>query len=178
MGNIFGFLIGEGTLLKTLNIVRYVIHAFATPLLCYIVFSLACAMGVKIFQSRASAAAVWVLVAGFMLLGYRHELSSMDFVPKVRWGVLNYVHAVSSPPLAAILTNIFVLAGAIFMWKTTRWPVLCITSLLMFVFAAIPMRNAPPILGNAGEIIFMYGFVLAEKRLAGMSRGSNAPDNA
>jgi hypothetical protein len=162
-----GFLLGEGTLLQRLNIVRYVIHAFATPLLCYIVFALARAMGVKIFQSRVFEAAVWVLVAGFMALGYQYELASMDFVPKIRWGVLNYVHAVSSAPLAAIIINIFVIITAVFIWWATRWPVLFITSILMFVFAAIPIRNAPPILGNAGEIIFMYGFMLAEKRLAG-----------
>ena len=160
-----GFLVGDGALLKGLNIVRYVIHAFATPLLCYIVFIIARKMGVNIFQSSVFEAAIWILVTGFMLLGYRHELASMDFVPKIRWGVLNYVHAVSSPPLAAILINVFVLVTAIFIWRATRWPVLFISSLLMFVFAAIPMRNAPPILGNAGEIIFMYGFVLAEKRL-------------
>lgn len=165
-----GFLVGEGALLKGLNIVRYVLHAFATPLLCYIVFTIARKMGVKIFQSRVFEAAVWLLIAGFMLLGYRHELASMDFVPKIRWGVLNYVHAVSSPPLAAILINVFVMICAILIWRATRWPVLFITSLLMFIFAAIPMRNAPPVLGNAGEIIFMYGFVLAEKKLAGMRR--------
>ena len=163
-----GFLLGEGALLKGLNIVRYVIHAFATPLLCYIVFSIARKMGVKVFQSRVFEAAIWILVAGFMLLGYRHELASMDFVPKIRWGVLNYVHAVSSAPLAAILINIFVITAAVFIWRATLWPGLFITSILMFVLAAIPIKNAPPILGNAGEIIFMYGFVLAEKRLTGI----------
>ena len=160
-----GFLIGEGELLKGLNLVRYVVHAFATPLLCYIVFAIARKLGVKLFQNRMLEIAVWIMIAGFMLLGYLHEVAPMDLVPKIRWGVLNYVHAVASPPLAAILINIFVIIVAVFIWRATRWPVLLITSILMFAFAAIPMRNAPPILGNAGELIFMYGFVLAEKRL-------------
>jgi hypothetical protein len=167
-----GFLIGEGELLKGLNLVRYVVHAFATPLLCYIVFAIARAMGVKLFQNRILEIAVWIMIAGFMLLGYLHEVAPLDLVPKIRWGVLNYVHAVPSPPLAAILINILVIIIAAFIWRATAWPVLFITSILMFAFAAIPMKNAPPILGNTGEIIFMYGFVLAEKQLtaAGSAR--------
>jgi len=40
----------------------------------------------------------------------------------------------------------------------------------MFILAAVPSKGLPPILGNAGEVIFIYGFIMAENDGQG-SRG-------
>jgi hypothetical protein len=80
--------------------------------------------------------------------------------------MLNYIHAHPSIPIAAIVVNLLVIIVAAFIWRATGWPGLFITSILMFVLAAVPSKGLPPILGNAGEIIFIYGFILAEKRLS------------
>ena len=163
-----GFLIGEGHLLKFLNLIRYIIHAFFTPLICLIAFSIARANKVKSAQNKRSEIAVYIFMLALMVLGFIKEVASAEIIPAVRWGMLNYIHAHPSIPFAAILVNLFVIIVAVFIWKATGWPGLFITSSLMFVLAAVPSKGAPPIMGNAGEIIFIYGFILAEKRLSGM----------
>jgi hypothetical protein len=110
-------------------------------------------------------------VLALIALGFIKEVASAEIIPAVRWGMLNYIHAHPSIPVAAILVNLFVIIVAILIWKTTGWPRLFITSILMFVLAAVPSKGLPPILGNAGEVIFIYGFIMAEKRLAGKQEG-------
>ena len=100
-------------------------------------------------------------------LGFTKEVASAEIIPTVRWGMLNYIHAHPSIPVAAILVNLFVITVAVFIWRATGWPGLFITSILMFILAAVPSKGLPPILGNAGEVIFIYGFIMAEKRRSG-----------
>ena len=162
-----GFLIGEGPVLKFLNFIRYIIHAIFTPLICLIAFKIARALKVKIAQDKRFETAVWVFILALMVLGFTKEVATAEIIPTVRWGMLNYIHAHPSIPVVAILVNLFVIIVAVFIWRATGWPGLFITSILMFVLAAVPSKGLPPILGNAGEIIFIYGFIMAEKRLSG-----------
>lgn len=170
-----GFLIGEGPFLKFLNFIRYLIHAFFTPLICLIAFRIARAFNVKLVQHTRSEILVWIFVLALMVMGFIKEVASAEIIPTVRWGMLNYIHAHPSIPLAAILVNLFVIIVAAFIWRATGWPGLFITSILMFFLAAVPSKGLPPILGNAGEIIFIYGFILAEKRLSQL-RGNTLCD--
>ena len=162
-----GFLIGEGPVLKFLNFIRYIIHAFFTPLICLIAFRLARAFNVKLAQHTRSEITVWIFVLALIALGFIKEVVSAEIIPTVRWGMLNYIHAHPSIPVAAILVNLFVITVAVFIWRATGWPGLFITSILMFILAAVPSKGLPPILGNAGEVIFIYGFIMAEKRRSG-----------
>ena len=79
--------------------------------------------------------------------------------------VLSYNHAEPSIPFPVILINVFVISMSIFIWKNTGWPILFITSLAMFFIAAIQIEPLGQVPGNAGEILFIYGFLLAQKRL-------------
>jgi hypothetical protein len=161
-----GFLSVEGLFLKFLNFIRYIIHAFFTPLICLIAFRLARAFNVKLAQHTRSEITVWLFVLALIALGFIKEVVSAEIIPTVRWGMLNYIHAHPSIPVAAILVNLFVIIVAVLIWRATGWPGLFITSILMFVLAAVPSKGLPPVLGNAGEIIFIYGFIMAEKRLS------------
>jgi hypothetical protein len=160
-----GFLIGAGPFLKFLNFFRFVFHVFITPLLCYIVFKIAQRMGVKTAQSKSAEIVVWALILVFIAWGFLHDIVLMDLIPDVQWGVLSYNHAEPSIPFPVILINIFVIITSIFIWKTTGWPILFITSLAMFFIAAIQIEPLGQVPGNAGEILFIYGFLLAQKRL-------------
>jgi hypothetical protein len=165
-----GFLIGLGPLLKFLNFLRFAIHVFITPLFCYIVFNIAQSMGIKIAQGNNAEKVVWVLTLGLIALGFMKELSDIDLVPNVRWGIVKYSQAKPSIPIAVILVNLFVIISSVVIWRATGWPVLCITSIAMFMIAAIPSSKVGQLPGNAGEIIFAYGFLLAQKRLLKIER--------
>jgi hypothetical protein len=162
-----GFLIGEGPFLKFLNFIRYIIHAFFTPLICLITFKIAAAFKVKIAQGKKAEAFVCAFILALMVLGFTKEVATAEIIPTTRWGMHNYIHAHPSIPIAAILVNLFVIIVAVVIWKVAGWPGLFITSILMFVLAAVPSKRLPPILGNAGEVIFIYGFIMAAKRLSG-----------
>jgi hypothetical protein len=160
-----GFLAGENQFIKFLNFFRYAFHVFISPLLCYIVFKISQKMGVKIAQRKAAEIAVWVLVIIFIIWGFSHDLASLNLTPSVAWGVLTYDHAEPSIPLPIIFINLFVIINSFLIWKTVGWPVLFITSLAMFFIGMIQIKELGQVPGNTGEILFIYGFLLAQKKL-------------
>jgi hypothetical protein len=160
-----GFLVGESQLLKFLNFFRYAFHVFISPLLCYIVFKISQKMGVKIAQRKGAEIAVWVLVIVFIIWGFLHDLAFLNLTPSVAWGVLLYGHAEPTIPLPIIFINIFVIINSILIWKSTGWPVLFITSLAMFFIGMIQIKELGQVPGNAGEILFIYGFLLSQRKL-------------
>jgi len=161
-----GFLIGEGEVLKWLNIPRFVLHVFVTPLICVICYELARGAQVPAALRREAAWAVWALTVVLMVVGFIQEFVPMDFVPKTLFGVLTYSHPKPMPPIGAIVANFFSIAAAVLIWRKTGWPGLFITSMLMLIIAGIPHKYFGLIPGNAGEIIFVSGFILGLKRLS------------
>jgi hypothetical protein len=101
-----------------------------------------------------------------MVVGFIQEFVPMDFVPKTLSGVVTYSHPKPMPPVGAIVCNFFSIAAAIVIWQKTGWPGLFITSMLMLIIAGIPHTYFGLIPGNAGEIIFVAGFILGLKRLS------------
>jgi len=156
-----GVLLGEGQVLKPLNILRFVLHVFVTPLVCIVCLEVARCARVRAALHRQAARLVWALTIVLMAIGFIQDLAPMDFVPKTVFGVLTYTHTTAVIPVAAIVMNLFTIATAVLIWRTTGWPVLFITSVLMLLIAAIPHAYFGMIPGNGGEIIFIYGFVLA-----------------
>lgn len=169
-----GFLIGEGQVLKWLNIPRFVLHVFVTPLICVLCYELARGARVPAALRKKAAWAVWGLAAVLMAAGFFQELAPMDFVPKTLLGVVTYSHTKPMPPIGAIAANFFSIAAAILIWRKTGWPGLFITSMLMLIIAGIPHTYFGLIPGNAGEIIFVAGFMLALKLLSPRHGRENA----
>lgn len=161
-----GFLIGTGQALKALNILRFILHVFVTPLVCVLCLELARAVGVPAALHRHAPRAVWGFTAALMAVGFMQDIASWDFVPKTLFGVLTYTHPKPAPPLAAIAVNFFSIATGVCIWRKTGWPVLLITSLLMLGLAGVPHKYFGLMPGNAGEVIFMAGFALLLKKAA------------
>jgi hypothetical protein len=164
-----GFLIGTGQLLKFLNFLRFAFHVFITPLLCYIVIKISQKMQVRLAQKKGAEVAVWSLILIFIIWGFLHDIAPMDLTPDVAWGVLTYKHAEPSIPFPVILINVFVIINSILIWKTTGWPGLFITSAAMFFIGAVQIKALGQVPSNAGEILFVCGFLLAQKRLLKLS---------
>jgi hypothetical protein len=160
-----GSAIGEGALLKALNAPRFFFHVFATPLLFFIVYKLARGFKVPLAAKPAALWSIWILSAVLVAAGVAQELGSMQLVPKVEMGTLRYVHPAPTPPLGPIVANLVTIAAGALIWRRAGWPVLFITSLVMLLSAGIPPKLFGQIPGNAGEIVFMAGFMLALKRL-------------
>lgn len=128
-----GVLLGEGQALKALNILRFVLHVFVTPLVCVVCLEVARDARVRAALHRQAARLVWALTIVLMAVGFIQDLAPMDFVPKTVFGVLTYTHTTAVIPIAAIVMNLFTIATAGLIWRTTGWPLLFITSVLMLL---------------------------------------------
>jgi hypothetical protein len=156
-----GAYIGEGELLKTLNVPRFVIHAFFTPLIMIFGFGVARRAGVGFAQSRNWHIAICVFTTLMVLLGIYEELVKMNLVPIREDGTLRYKNDPSSPPLPAIATIIVAMILGIFVWIKTKKPWYFLGSLGMFIFA--PMAAKFVWAGNLGEIFMNLGGIGGEK---------------
>ena len=161
-----GSFLGEGQLLRALNAPRFFFHVFATPILFVIAYDLAKGFGVPAAGSRAVVAALWVLSIALVLAGMVMELGAMHLVPKMEMGSLRYAHPVPKPPLGPIVANLFTIAAGALIWRKSGWAGLFVCSIVMLLSAGIPPKLFGQLPGNAGEIIFMSGFMLGLKRLA------------
>lgn len=156
-----GSFIGEGELLKALNVPRFVIHALFTPMIMIFAFGVARRVRVGFAQSKGVHIAVCIFVTLMILLGIYEELFKMNLVLKVEDGTMRYKNDPSSPPIPAILTIIFTMVMGIFVWIKTRKPWLFIGSFLFFLMA--PLAAKFVWLGNLGEIFMNTGNILGEK---------------
>ena len=157
----FGSFIGEGELLKWLNVPRFAIHAFFTPLIMIFGFGVARRAGVGFAQSRNWHIAICVFTTAMVLLGIYEELIKMNLVPKAEDGTLRYKNDPSSPPIPAIATIIVAMILGIFVWIKTKKPWYFLGSLGMFIFA--PMAAKFVWAGNLGEIFMNLGGIGGEK---------------
>jgi hypothetical protein len=157
----FGSFIGEGELLKALNVPRFAIHAFFTPMIMIFAFGVARRCGVGFAQSRKWHIAICVFTSVMILFGIYEELIKMNLVLKVEDGTMRYKNDPSAPPIPAILTIVVSIILGIFVWIKTKKPWYFLGSLLMFVFA--PMAAKFVWAGNLGEIFMNLGGVFGEK---------------
>ncbi len=158
----FGSFIGEGELLKALNVPRFVIHAFFTP--CIMIFAIGVArrVGIGWAQSKLAHILICVLATAMIALGVYHEIIQIALVSKAEYGTLRYVNsAAQGPPIPAIATIIVVMIIAIFVWVKTKKPWYFFGTLLMFLLA--PMAAKFLWAGNLGEIFMNLGGIFGEK---------------
>ncbi len=157
----FGAYIGEGDLLKWLNVPRFAIHAFFTPLMMIFGFGVARRCGVGFAQSKNWHIVICVFTTLMVLLGIYEELIKMNLVPIAEDGTLRYKNSPSSAPIPAIMTIIVAMILGIFIWIKTKKPWYFLGSIGMFIFAPL----APKFVwaGNMGEIFMNSGSIFAEK---------------
>jgi hypothetical protein len=157
----FGAYIGEGDLLKWLNVPRFVIHAFFTPLIMIFGFGIARRSGVGFAQSKMWHVVICVFTTLMVLLGIYEELFKMNLVPIAEDGTLRYKNDPSSPPIPAIMTIIVAMILGIFIWIKTKKPWYFLGSLGMFIFAPLAAKFVWA--GNLGEIFMNLGGIGGEK---------------
>jgi hypothetical protein len=84
----------------------------------------------------------------------------LDLRPVGEQGIVRYVNGfepLAGPPLASVITILFVLLAGVMVWRRNRWPWLAAGAAFMFVSAAVP----GPILlvQSIGEVAFAAGLV-------------------
>ena len=158
-----GQYIGEGTVLQSLNWVRFAVHALFTPTLMISAFGMLKRSEVKFAQNQYWHGAICTLSLILILLGSYDSILKINLVPVTDNGVLRYVNDfefIKGPPLPAVLTIILVLISGNILWRKIKWAYLFLASIVMFVTAALPSNYL--VWQNIGEVIFAGGLVLTE----------------
>lgn len=156
-----GALLGEGQLLETLSLGRFLIHALGTPLV------VPCAV-LALGAGRRALGAAWAAAGALAVLGAATTLPGLRLEPRTWADTLRYADAEpGGVPVAAVLAIVVLLLIGAVAWirRTTPWIALG----ALAVFAASAAAFAAPPLGNLGETLMLAGL------LAGLRSRSAEP---
>lgn len=162
---LLGRFIGEGSLLKTLNAGRYLVHGLATPAMIVFGFGVLRNAGVKWAQSRTTHIVVCVFTTLLIALGVYSDVIALELQSRTVMDTLRYVNegGMKGPPIPAILTIIFLIVAGISLWRNTGWRWLAAGSIFMFIAAGAGMGDTFYI-GNLGEVVLGIGNVLTARK--------------
>ena len=162
-----GILIGEGTLLETLNLLRFWFHMLFTPTL--ILFSVM-AMSEAGIEWAQKAWVVWlgVLYAiAALIVEYVTVLNGLSLEVSEEYGALSYSSAeeASGPPMMIILVLIALVIAGIMLWWKAKWPWMFVGTVIMTIGSAVPFDLGSNALTNAFELILLFTLVWTKKQL-------------
>ena len=153
-----GHLIGEGTLLKNLNISRYWVHAFLTPTLILFSFFVLKEAGIKFVQKTWVKATFIALTVVAIVVEYFVELQKLKVALQRDYGVLSYASTAEAngpPPMILIVIVVLVIA-AIILVKQTKWWWMLIGTIVMTIGSAIPFNIDSNAITNAFELFLLF----------------------
>lgn len=160
-----GRFVGQGGLLSTLNLGRFLIHGLLTPLLMIFAFGVLRRAGVGWAQGKVAHTVVCIVATLLVALGLFADLVGTDLQPRVVMDSLRYVNegGMQGPPIASLVTMLFLLVAGIFLWRRTGWKWLALGSLVMFVASGAAMGNLF-FLGGVGEVVLGFANVATAGR--------------
>ena len=164
---VLGTFIGEGTFLKTLNLLRFWFHALFTPTL--ILFSITSMGEAKIKWAQQS----WVLLIGVlytiaaMIIEYTTELNGLVLQASEEYGALSYSSAeeASGPPIMILMVLMGLLIAGIMLWWKANWPWIFIGTVIMTIGSAVSFDIGSNAITNAFELILLFTLVWTKKQL-------------
>jgi hypothetical protein len=167
-----GSLIGEGSLLKTLTIPRFIGHAFLTPI--WIIPSIAFARrsGAERLEKRAWQIGAWALYFAMLLLGIVDALVLLDLAPEWDGSVFYYTNhgGLPGPPVPAIMMVLVTLVAGGVVLRNLKWPWMLLGAFFMLVAAGIPARVVGFFVSNAGEVVLGSALIATEWHLQKQKR--------
>lgn len=189
-----GSAIGVGSLLETLSLPRYIIHAGLTPLLFMAAYEIASRAGVDWLNNKTRHSVAWAITLVLIVMGFGMGVISAHFKPACYDGTLRYAERVSEaqlcsnvqytetelnerglPPIAAILTIVLVGIFSILIGRKTGWWWLLAGAIIMFVGAAIPVSRFGPAIGSGVEIVLIAAMLFTERHLQKQAGVIEAP---
>lgn len=118
-----GRIIGEGDFLENLNIARYWIHAFFTPLL--VLFAWKTLEQANMQWARKTSIRIFAigLTALLMFLELFTEVFNLNIEAKWEFGVLSYrsLDSSSGPPFMILVVSFVLVVVSILIWIKQKW---------------------------------------------------------
>ena len=157
--------IGEGEVLKNLNLARFWLHALLTPLL--ILFSLDVLRRAGVEWANKTSALLFAIA--YTLIAFLVELFTVvwDLSLKIeeKYGILSYTatNSPSGPPIMIILVTLALLVSSIILWKRTGWFWMFVGVALMLVGGMVDLPIKSGAITNAFELILLTSLVFTKR---------------
>jgi hypothetical protein len=151
-----GHLIGKGDFLKGLNMARYWLHAFLTPLLVLFAWASARAADFTWLRGKAAFLTASLLAPVLVIVELFQNTIGLSLKPVERFGMLSYEAASShGPPVMVIGVSIILLAAGIILWKKYKWKWMAIGVIIMMIGSAVPIPIKSEAATNGFELILL-----------------------
>lgn len=152
-----GTTIGAGRLLESLNIARFWLHAFFTPLLVLASFDLIRKAASAWASTTVMKAAAWLFTAFLIVLELTTHTFSLQLKPLFEYGALRYVPSkeTSGPPIMALLIMIPLFAAGIILWRRKVSSILFWGTVIMLAGSLIPLPVKSAAITNVFELLLL-----------------------
>ena len=149
------------------NYPRYILHTSILPFLT--IFGLATMQlaGVRMASSAWLVGFCAVFTSLALGWGWYHEVFLLELGPKPALGVQKLGSLSAMPPIATILTNIFILPMGAAIWRVSGWRWFFLGALFIFVLNGA--TGAKPwgfVIGNFAEVVFILCLLATERRFS------------
>lgn len=172
-----GRFVGEGNLLQTLNVPRYIAHATIAPLLILVGLHLARNAGVTWAFGKKVTAFFVIITLLMIALGVFVDVTHLQLEPALEGDAIRYANAASvGPPVPAIMTVIMLIVCGVGIARKTRWYWLLAASIFMFVASAAGATIG--LITNLGELILAAGLVATMRHFPPVEHESSLADNS
>ncbi|MEH2402714.1 hypothetical protein [Nostoc sp.] len=158
-----GSLIGEGELLKTLSMLRFLLHYLVVPLFIVIGVELAHRAGAS-WANRVVRVLSWVIALGLTAIDVATHYIGLELVSIEFAGILRYhVANLSGPLIITIVVNLFLLLIGIGIWFRLKWPWLFLGTLVSLLGNALPSLTVGTLAGSASDFFMAVSLLLTEE---------------
>ncbi|WP_077622883.1 hypothetical protein [Sediminibacillus massiliensis] len=156
-----GRYVGEGELLESLNLARYLLHAFLTPLLVIFAWSTLKKADCKWAEWTITKVAFFLLT--FALIGIELVGEVADISLEANWdyGVLSYQNTAASdgPPIMILGVTTVLLLTSFIIWRKQGWSFFLIGTLLMITGSTVTIPFPTNALTNLFELILLVSLL-------------------
>ncbi len=159
-----GSLLGEGDLLKSLSIGRYIGHALGTPLLVIFAFGIARRVGLGWAQGKLAHALVCLLTTALIGFGIFRDIVNLEIAAEPLFDVVRYSNiGPKGPPISSISTILAMIFMGVLLWRSTAWQWLAIGSIFMFIAASVGMGERI-FISNLGEVVLGWACLASARK--------------
>ncbi|WP_066296180.1 hypothetical protein [Bacillus sp. FJAT-29937] len=155
-----GKYMGEGDLLRALNLARYYLHALITPLLVLFAWHTLVKANLKWAKKGIVPWLAVLLTICLIIVEFVTVVRGITLEPTMKYGVLSYknVGAGDGPPVMIIGVSIVLVVTSIMIWMKQKWPWYFIGTLIMS-FAPMIHFLKTAALHNIAEFILILALL-------------------
>ncbi|MGB3192345.1 MAG: hypothetical protein WBB43_23305 [Limnoraphis sp.] len=160
-----GNLIGTGDLLKSLSMIRFLLHYLIVPLFIVIGVELAHRAGAA-WATTIVRVLSWVIA--FVLAGVDviTNYIKLEIEPTSFAGIWRYTPTnLSSPPIITIVVSLFMVLIGIGIWIRLKWSWLFVGALIALIGNALPSSLVGNLPASASELIMAFSLLLTEQQV-------------